>query len=245
MPSSSFCELPTTAVVAPVRQAAATAFPNLHSDTFENRRRRTSRRRRTRLGGKTVCSGSAARPAHQRHSTKLDSPTRTPTGGKRPSSPPDPPQPSPRRARFDLPAFTDVTDNHSTRSNSPEPLSTPTLSESYRGLRKNLSFKSLRELEVREFQTAVWRKGGRGEPGEERYRPKNLDELLVHAARGGMREYASSGRCGESELTLAVLLSRIVLARVLAPCWSQLARSGLASDQEEVSTLQAAAEGRT
>lgn len=136
------------------------------------------------------------------NSPKLDSSSRTPAGGspaKRPGSPPDAPQPSSRRARFDLPAFTDLADNHSTRSNSPEPLMTPTLSESYRGLRQNLSFKSLRELEVRELQAAVWRKGGRGEPGEERYRPKNLDELLVHAARGGAREFlrGGGGGCGE------------------------------------------------
>jgi hypothetical protein len=94
-----------------------------------------------------------------------------------------------RRARFDIVPFTDLQDSGSTRSNSPEPLlSTPTLQESYAGLKKNLSFRSLRELELKELHSVVWRKGGRGEPGEKRHRPRNSEEVFAHAVRGGISE---------------------------------------------------------
>ncbi|SGY70265.1 BQ5605_C004g03131 [Microbotryum silenes-dioicae] len=99
-----------------------------------------------------------------------------------------PPARNPRRARFDVAPFTEVDNGgSSTRSNSPEPLATPTLSESYHGLKKNLSFKSLRELELREVRSAMWRKGGRGDPGEQIYRPKNTEEAFAHAFRGGLQ----------------------------------------------------------
>ncbi|SCV72374.1 BQ2448_3911 [Microbotryum intermedium] len=98
-----------------------------------------------------------------------------------------PPARNPRRARFDVAPFTEVDNGgSSTRSNSPEPLATPTLSESYHGLKKNLSFKSLCEVELREVRSAVWRKGGRGDPGEQIYRPKNTEEAFAHAFRGGL-----------------------------------------------------------
>lgn len=73
----------------------------------------------------------------------------------------------------------------STRSASPELLHTPTLTESYGSLKKNLSFKSLRDLEAKQVQEALWR---RGQPGDQRPRPKNLEEVLGHAVRGGASE---------------------------------------------------------
>jgi hypothetical protein len=74
----------------------------------------------------------------------------------------------------------------STRSNSPEPaLPTPTLSESAGKLRKNLSFKSLKDLELKELSNAVYRKGSRAEMKV--YRPKNDEEVFAHALRGGLR----------------------------------------------------------
>lgn len=111
-----------------------------------------------------------------------------------PLSPTDSSAPTPptqRKARFETTlSFTNLAENeyNSTRSNSPEPLSTPSLAESYGNIRRNLSFKSLREIEAREIQRHVWRKGGRGEPGERRHRPRTYDELLSYALRGGIRE---------------------------------------------------------
>jgi hypothetical protein len=96
-----------------------------------------------------------------------------------------------RRARFDMPTFTELDGGNSTRSNSPEPVHTPTISQTYNGLRKNLSFASLKALEVKEVQKAVWRKGGRGDPGERIPRPKDLEQLLVYAAKGGARTWNS------------------------------------------------------
>ena len=82
-------------------------------------------------------------------------------------------------------SFTDLTDD--SRSVSPEPLDTPTFTQSIGDLRRNLSVRSLRELERGELTKHVWRKGGRGEPGERRHRPKNLDELANYALRGAAR----------------------------------------------------------
>ena len=103
-----------------------------------------------------------------------------------PTSPDNSPR-MPRRSRFELEPLTDLSGNslgglsglnngngggdgsrRSTRSNSPEPLHTPTLGESYTQLRKNLSFKSLRDLEMRLSRSLgtkvfVRDKAGRGE----------------------------------------------------------------------------------
>ncbi|GAA6061716.1 hypothetical protein JCM10212_004948 [Sporobolomyces blumeae] len=121
------------------------------------------------------------------------------------SGPPTaPPSPGPRRrARFDTPApLTSTTalptgepqdaarrlrrdSVGSSRSTSPEPLATPTLSESAGQLRKNLSFKSLKEIELQQLSSAVYRKGSRAEM--KFYRPKSDDEVFAHALRGGLR----------------------------------------------------------
>lgn len=95
----------------------------------------------------------------------------------------------------------------STRSNSPEPVQTPTLAQSYTSLKKNLSFKSLRELEMQQVQKVVWRKGSRGGPDEERYRPDDIEQAFVHATRGGVRSFVlgSSLRAG---VNLVILLLR-------------------------------------
>lgn len=100
--------------------------------------------------------------------------------------------PSPRRrARFDSPLpLSDLADASSTRSASPEPLATPSLSESYGTLKKNLSFKSLRELEIHELSAAVYRKGSRAD--RRVYRPKDSEEVFAHALRGGIRAFTAS-----------------------------------------------------
>lgn len=78
----------------------------------------------------------------------------------------------------------------STRSASPEPLATPTLAESYGSLRKNLSVKNLRELEMRELSEHIYRRGKRTD--NLKYRPKNDDETFTHALKGGVREACSA-----------------------------------------------------
>lgn len=97
-----------------------------------------------------------------------------------------------RTARFDLgPLATDMNDRtgpSSTRSASPEPLATPTLAQSYGHLKKNLSFKSLRDLEVRELSEHIYRRGARTD--NLKYRPKNDDEIFTHALKGGIRALA-------------------------------------------------------
>ena len=112
--------------------------------------------------------------------------------------------PGRHRARFSLGVGTSFTQLPvpaprsvgSTRSNSPEPLRTPSLSESYADLRRTLSLHSLRELEARQLQEAVWRKGekrARAERTERVHRPGNVEECWAHAVRGGLREYAREG----------------------------------------------------
>ena len=94
-----------------------------------------------------------------------------------------------RTARFDLgPLAADTHDtspSSPTRSASPEPLATPTLAQSYGHLKKNLSFKSLRDLEVRELSEHIYRRGARTD--NLKYRPKNDDEIFTHALKGGIR----------------------------------------------------------
>lgn len=129
--------------------------------------------------------------------------TPPPTG-----DPDETPTPSPRparRAHFTLTNLTNLQDEKdgyrsgsSTRDPSPEPLQTPTLSQSMTNLRRNLSLSSLRELEARELRRAVWREGekkARRDHTGRRHRPGNLEEAFAHAVRGGLRE-SSSGRMG-------------------------------------------------
>lgn len=65
---------------------------------------------------------------------------------------------------------------------SPPASRTPTFNQSYNNLRRNLSMKSLRELEIKDFQRAAWRK-----KNDPRKRPRDLEQLLVYAATGGAR----------------------------------------------------------
>ena len=74
-------------------------------------------------------------------------------------------------------------DDYAGSADTPPPSTTPTLNESYDTLRKTLSFKSLRELELRHVQKAAWRR-----KGEPRKRPRDLEQLLIYALTGGARE---------------------------------------------------------
>lgn len=97
---------------------------------------------------------------------------------------------SPRRTpRFDLAPLATLSDTD-TAPSSPEPLATPTLAESYGQLKKNLSFKSLRDLEMRELRGHIYRRGNPSDGA--RYRPKNSDEVFAHALKGGLRAFRIS-----------------------------------------------------
>ena len=67
---------------------------------------------------------------------------------------------------------------------SPKAATTPTFQQSYANLRRNLSVKSLRELELKHVQSKLWRK-----QGEIRKRPRDLEQLAIHAASGAAREW--------------------------------------------------------
>ncbi|GAA5901822.1 uncharacterized protein JCM6883_000407 [Sporobolomyces salmoneus] len=100
----------------------------------------------------------------------------------------------------------------STGSNSPEPLATPTLSESAGKLRKNLSFKSLKELELKELSHVVYRKGSRQDMKV--YRPKNDEEVFAHALRGGLRSLLL-GSTLRALVNLVIVLLRLTRKRGL------------------------------
>lgn len=68
---------------------------------------------------------------------------------------------------------------------SPKAATTPTFQQSYANLRRNLSVKSLRELELKHVQSKLWRK-----QGEIRKRPRDLEQLAIHAASGAAREWS-------------------------------------------------------
>ncbi|GAA5936909.1 uncharacterized protein JCM15063_000098 [Sporobolomyces koalae] len=100
----------------------------------------------------------------------------------------------------------------STRSNSPEPLATPTLSESAGKLRKNLSFKNLKDLDVKELSAAVYRKGSRADMKV--YRPKSDEEVFAHALRGGLRSLVL-GSTLRALVNLVIVLLRLTRKRGL------------------------------
>ncbi|TNY20044.1 hypothetical protein DMC30DRAFT_272138, partial [Rhodotorula diobovata] len=86
----------------------------------------------------------------------------------------------------------DLASASSTRSSSPEPepLATPTLAQSYGQLRKSLSLSNLAQLahdkdRVRSLSTHIYRRGSRID--RRSYKPKDDDEVLAHALRGGIR----------------------------------------------------------
>ncbi|GAA5834813.1 hypothetical protein JCM5353_000676 [Sporobolomyces roseus] len=150
------------------------------------------------------------------------------TDGSLPPSTPSSPR---RKARFDTPLpLTDLSSSNvgnssspptqtihsfnSTRSNSPEPLATPGLSESAGKLRKNLSFKNLKELDVKELSQVVYRKGNRTEM--KKYRPKSDDEVFAHALRGGLRS-VFLGSTVRALVNLVVVLLRLTKKRGLPP----------------------------
>jgi len=103
-----------------------------------------------------------------------------------PSSPSSPHTRSSRRLDLSFTAADHSQD--STRTASPEPLATPTLAQSYGQLRKSLSLSNIAQLDregVRSLSTHIYRRGSRID--RRQYRPKDDDEVLAHALRGGIR----------------------------------------------------------
>ncbi|KAL8279225.1 hypothetical protein RQP46_008262 [Phenoliferia psychrophenolica] len=141
-----------------------------------------------------------------------------------PSPSPSPPRAAPKtgtvkpkKAHFSSTlSLTDLNLTDDSRPASPEPLPTPTLSQSYGEFRRTLSVKSLRDLEAKELTKHVWRKGGRGEPGERRHRPKDMDQLVNYALRGASRSFilGCSLRAG---VNLVVVALRITKKRRVPP----------------------------
>ncbi|BGP13331.1 hypothetical protein JCM10213v2_001250 [Rhodosporidiobolus nylandii] len=131
------------------------------------------------------------------------------------SAPLPPPR---RRARCDTPAPLRELDGGesatTTRTNSPEPLATPTLAESYGQLKKNLSFASLRELEIKELSTHIYRQGSRAD--RRKYAPKDDDEVFTHALRGGIRSFIL-GSTLRALVNLAIALLRLKKKKGLPP----------------------------
>lgn len=87
-----------------------------------------------------------------------DSPSSPPGRQPNPSSPPPNRNPHPHLDLSTL-TFSPLT--------GASPSQTPTLHETYLSLKRNLSVKSLKELELREVSAALWRKGGKVGPEEE------------------------------------------------------------------------------
>ncbi|GAA5854706.1 hypothetical protein JCM3766R1_000625, partial [Sporobolomyces carnicolor] len=94
-------------------------------------------------------------------------------------------------------------------------LATPTLSESAGHLRKNLSFKSLRDVEIlkTELSNAVYRKGSRQDMKV--YRPRNDEQVFAHALRGGLRSLVL-GSTLRALVNLVIVLLRLTRKRRLS-----------------------------
>jgi hypothetical protein len=71
-------------------------------------------------------------------------------------------------------------------SHSPPTPTTPSAAETYNGLRRSLSMAALGELPIEQVQRKLWRP-----QGERRRRPRDLDQLITHTVRGGVRQWFS------------------------------------------------------
>ena len=68
-------------------------------------------------------------------------------------------------------------------ADSPPAATTPTWEESYSTLRRTLSYKTFQELELKHVQKQLWRR-----QGELRKRPRDIEQLAIHACSGTARE---------------------------------------------------------
>lgn len=91
---------------------------------------------------------------------------------------------------------------------SPPPAMTPTFSESYTNLRKNLSFATLRELELQTVRKQVWRK----KEEVPRLRPRDIEQVVVHAGTAAARAFLLAYYV-RSGVNLATTLLRLLQRR--------------------------------
>lgn len=94
---------------------------------------------------------------------------------------------------------------------SPPGSTTPSFNESYSHLKKTLSFKGLRELELKHVQKAAWRR-----KGEPRKRPRDLEQLLIYALSGSTRAFTLAYLLRTGVNVLTVLIRSLQRGRVKA-----------------------------
>lgn len=68
---------------------------------------------------------------------------------------------------------------------SPKAATTPTFNQSYANLKRTLSYKSLREIELKHVQDQLWRR-----KNETRKRPKDIEQLAIYACSAATRAVA-------------------------------------------------------
>lgn len=110
------------------------------------------------------------------------------------------------KAKFDLDSDgeSDHTPVHSRSSSTQEPEpSTPT----FRELKKNLSFASLRDIELKELQSVVWRNGKAGAEKGGKKRPKDIETTIAYAMTAGARSLLL-GCCLRAGVNLVVVALR-------------------------------------
>ncbi|GAA97764.1 hypothetical protein E5Q_04443 [Mixia osmundae IAM 14324] len=138
---------------------------------------------------------SASAPLAPARSTQARAPSPVPKQGVTAPLPPSKSDAEPvqqasigaRRAapKFQMKPFTDMNSNDSANSSDEElSATTPNLAETSAALKRSLSIKNLKDLDVKDALPAVWRK-----PGEGRKRPKDLEQLLIWSLRGGLRAF--------------------------------------------------------
>jgi len=107
-----------------------------------------------------------------------------------------------RMERADLSMTASDNSRDGSRSSSPEPQ--PPATPSFSEMRRSLSSKSLRDLELRRLPKRVWRK-----PTEERRLPRDLEQLAIWSARGALRAFISGYGC-RAGVNLVLILFRVL-----------------------------------
>ncbi|CAD6565887.1 MAG: hypothetical protein CYPHOPRED_000084 [Cyphobasidiales sp. Tagirdzhanova-0007] len=92
-------------------------------------------------------------------------------------------------------------------ADSPPAATTPTWEESYSTLRRTLSYKTFQELELKHVQKQLWRR-----QGELRKRPRDIEQLAIHACSGTARAFII-GYGLRSGISLVTALIRFIQRR--------------------------------
>lgn len=120
-----------------------------------------------------------------------------------------------KAARFDLegedeedeePAMEQA--DHFSPATTPDEASTPTFSQSFGSIKRQLSFAALRELEMKQIHSTVWRrpnpKKGAGST------PRDFEQVLAYALTGGARSLllGCSLRAGVNLVVVALRITK-------------------------------------